>query len=249
MLKCQYCDNLYPKLAKAHIIPRSFYKISRGQDNKSIELIIDENDKKTKFWQSGIYDSEIVCQNCEKLFNDFDTHGYKVLSRTLSQKMISNGSDEYPAYLIEDVDYSKLKLFFLSMLWRAHASKFIFYSHVELGSHEPIIRSYISKKIAPPHDKYEMVLFHLLDQPYPSSIVPPWRSKIRGVNVYRFYLPGLFAMIKVDQRPIPTFYEPMILRELPPHRLFFLPYSGSSEMRYIEKIKDLMKLRIKNSNI
>jgi hypothetical protein len=47
MLKCQYCEKIYPKLAKAHIIPRSFYKLARGEDNKFIELIVDENDKKT----------------------------------------------------------------------------------------------------------------------------------------------------------------------------------------------------------
>jgi hypothetical protein len=154
-------------------------------------------------------------------------------------------SDGCPAYLIEDANYSKLKLFFLSMLWRAYASKLDFYSHVELGSHEAIIRSCITKKIAPPHNEYEIVLFCIPDHPLPSSIIPPWRDRRRGgVNVYRFYLPGLFAMIKVDQRPMPTFFEPMILRELPPHRLFFLPYSGSSEMKYIEEIRDLMMLRI-----
>jgi hypothetical protein len=78
MLKCKYCGEIFPKLVKSHIIPRSFHKVIRGDDKYSIELTIDESDENQKFWQSGIHDSKIVCAECEKLFCEFDTHGYKV---------------------------------------------------------------------------------------------------------------------------------------------------------------------------
>jgi hypothetical protein len=246
MLKCKYCGEIFPKLVKSHIIPRSFHKVIRGDDKYSIELTIDESDENQKFWQSGIHDSKIVCAECEKLFCEFDTHGYKVLSEALSQKKIWYGSDGHPcAYLVEEVDYHKLKLFFLSMLWRAHASTQNFWEHVSLGCHESIIRTHISEKIAPPHDKYQVLMFHRLNQPYPNVIIPPWSQKFDGVNFYRFYLPGVIALIKVDKRPLPCIFKPIISNESTPHRLFSLNYKGfeSSEMRYIEKIKDLMRLR------
>jgi hypothetical protein len=144
-----------------------------------------------------------------------------------------------------DIKYHKLKLFFLSMLWRAHASTQNFWEHVSLGCHESIIRTHISEKIAPPHDKYQVLMFHRLNQPYPNVIIPPWSQKFDGVNFYRFYLPGVIALIKVDKRPLPCIFKPIISNESTPHRLFSLNYKGfeSSEMRYIEKIKDLMRLR------
>lgn len=123
------------------------------------------------------------------------------------------------------------------MLWRANASSLKFFSHVDLGSHESILRSYISAGTAPPPDEYEIVLFHPINQPYSPMIIPPWKDKTDGVNVYRLYLPNLIAMIKVDKRPLPKLFKPIVLRETPPHRLIFLPYFGSSEMRYIEEMK------------
>jgi hypothetical protein len=243
VLQCKYCGHSCSKLAKAHIIPRSFYKVVRGSDKYSVELKVKENYEKQEYWQSGIHDSNIVCESCEKLFNPFDTHGYAVLSATLSQKKVCYGSDRQPyAYLIENADYHKLKLFFLSMLWRAHASSLIFFSHVNLGSHESIFRSYISTGKAPLSDEYEIVLFHLINQPHPPGIIPPWKHKADGVNVYRFYLPGLIALIKVDKRPLPKLFKSIVLRESPPHRLIFLPYLDSSEMRYVEKMKSFLQL-------
>jgi hypothetical protein len=246
MLKCKYCGEIFPKLAKAHIIPRSFYKVVRGDDKYSIELTIGESYENKKNWQSGIHDSKIICEECEKLFCEFDTHGYKVLSEALSQKKIWHDSNGHTcAYLVEKVDYHKLKLFFLSMLWRAHASTHIFWEHVKLGCHESIIRSCISKKIGLSHDDYEVIMFHPLNQSYSNLIIPPWPQEFYGVNFYRFYLPGVIALIKVDERPLPDILKPIILNESTPHRLFFYNDNDSagSETRYLEKMKDLMRLK------
>ena len=246
MIQCKYCGEIFPKLVKAHIIPRSFYKVIRGDDKHSIEFAIGESDENKKIWQSGIHDSNIVCEECEKLFGEFDKHGYEVLPAALAQKNIWHDSNGHPcAYLVEKVDYHKLKLFFLSMLWRAHASTHIFRGHIKLGCHESIIRSCISKKIGSSHDDSEIIMFHPLNQSYSNLIIPPWPQEFYGVNFYRFYLPGVIALIKVDERPLPDNLKPIILNQSTPHRLFFYNDNDfeSSEMRYIEKIKALMRLR------
>lgn len=243
MIKCQYCGEIFPKLAKAHIIPRSFYKAIRGDDKYSIEITIGESYKNEKIWQCGIHDSNIVCEECEKLFCEFDTHGYKVLSEALSQRNIWCDLNGHPcAYLIENADYHKLKLFFLSMLWRAHASTQFFWEHVSLGCHEPIIRSHISEKIAPPYNEYETFMFNLSNKHYSNLIIPPWPQKIYDVSFYRFYLPEIMVLIKVDKLPLPDIFKSMVSNESRPHRLFLVDDNdfNTSEMRYIEKIKDLI---------
>jgi hypothetical protein len=162
------------------------------------------------------------------------------------EKMHGNSEEQFNLIPLENVDYHKLKLFFLSMLWRAHASSLAFFSHVDLGVHETKLRSYISSGEAPPSNEYELILFYLFNQPQPPVIIPPWRHKLDGVNVYRFYLPNLMAIIKVDKRPLASSLKPAVFRETPPHFLLPLPYAHSSEMRYIDRVTSLLRLNSKS---
>jgi hypothetical protein len=86
MLKCKYCGSLNSKLAKAHIIPRSFCKRIIDNEKYLLEVTVKENYEKEKQWQSGMHDSRIVCLDCEKLFNSFDTHGYQILTNALREQ-------------------------------------------------------------------------------------------------------------------------------------------------------------------
>lgn len=249
MLKCKYCGNSHPKLEKAHIIPRSFFKKMRGSDKHVTELKVKENDEQKNFWQSGMHDSRIVCHDCESLFGQFDRHGHKVLTSALSQRKMSVDSNVNPrGYLIEDADYHKLKLFFLSMLWRAHASSLMFFSHVDLGSHEPTFRSHISSAKAPSSDKYEVILMHQDDSPHPLGIFPPWRVRMNKVNTYRFYLPEIVAMICVDHQSLSKKLGSGALKEGITPRLILAPFAGSPEEKHIKNIKKIMSGNIKNDS-
>ena len=230
VFQCKYCGHSYSKLAKAHIIPRSFYKTIKGSENFLEYKVKEKFESTQQIWQSGFHDSDIVCDCCEKRFCKFDTHGVEVLSAALSKKIICDDS-VYLSYLIENVDYHKFKLFFLSILWRAHASSLDFFANVNLGSHESILRSNISSGIAPPSDKYEIVLFYITDK----ILLPPWKDSDDGVDIYRFYLPNLLALIKVDNQPLPQHYNSLVLKETPPYRLLFYP-PHNSEQQYIEEI-------------
>jgi hypothetical protein len=240
MLKCKYCGSLHSKLAKAHIIPRSFYKQIRGDEKCSLEVTVKEDYEKEKQWQSGMHDSGIVCLDCEKVFNSFDTHGYQTLTNTLrKQKQVFLSDGTSYAYQIEKFDYDKLKLFFLSMLWRASASSLHFFSHINLGPHEPVLRSYISQGIAPEPEQYDVVIFYQQRQ-FP-GILPPWMHKASGVNICTFYLPNMITLIKVDKRPMPELLNQITLQKESPYNLLFLPYSNSSERRYIEEISNIYR--------
>lgn len=242
-MKCQFCNQSFPKLVKSHIIPRSFYKTLRDESKPySIYLEAGKEKNHEKYYQSGIHDAEIVCEACEKLFNPFDTHGYQVLKKTLKTKKIYHDGDGYPcAYFIENADYTKLKLFVLSMLWRAHVSSHKFFSHVNLGKHANILRSYIADGVATKPNEYGVIFFHYTEQDYSEILIPPWKHKIEGVNVYRFYLPNLVILIKVDQRPIPMPFRRMLLQEQPPHYIGLLPGISGSEKRYIDEMKKQLR--------
>jgi len=247
-MNCQFCNQLFPKLVKSHIIPRSFYKKLRDDSQPyTIYLETGRERNNEKYCQSGIYDADIVCEVCEKVFNPYDTHGYRVLKKTLETKRIFHDKDGYPcAYFIENSEYTKLKLFALSMLWRAHVSSHMFFSHVNLGKHANALRSYIADGVAPKPNEYGVVFLHYTEQDYSEAIIPPWRHKINGVNVYRFYLPDIVILINVDQRPMPVPYNKMLLQEQSPHYLVFLPGFSSPEKRYINEMKKQLKSNLSN---
>jgi hypothetical protein len=73
--------------------------------------------------QTGIYDS-FVCQDCEKRFAAWDDYAAKVLRK---QPIATPQGWDFAQY-----DYAKLKRFFLSVLWRAHACKHQFFETVNL---------------------------------------------------------------------------------------------------------------------
>lgn len=243
MLKCQFYEKSFPKLVKSHIIPRSFYKALRDESKPySIYLEVGMKHNNEKYYQAGIHDSEIACETCEQLFNAFDTHGYQVLTKALAGKKIYHDHNGHPcAYFIENADYTKLKLFVLSMLWRAHASSHKFFSHVDLGPYATTLRSYIYSSTAPSSEEYGVVFFHRVSQQYPGILIPPWRDRIQGVNVYRFYLPDIIIIIKVDKRPMPKPFNMMMLKEASPHYIGLLPDINSSEKRYIEEMKKQLR--------
>jgi hypothetical protein len=55
-MRCRFCDQDKPALAKAHIIPRSFFKGVRGKENYSVEMRVSEKAVKEKYHQAGNYD-------------------------------------------------------------------------------------------------------------------------------------------------------------------------------------------------
>jgi hypothetical protein len=52
----------------AHVIPRSFFKATRGAGKHSILSIVDEKKLDRKFKQAGFSDKTILCEQCERLF-------------------------------------------------------------------------------------------------------------------------------------------------------------------------------------
>jgi len=126
------------------------------------------------------------------------------------------------------------------MLWRAHASNHKFFSNVALGSHATILRSYISSGTAPPSEEYGVTFFHRVSQQYPGVLIPPWRDRIQGVNLYRFYLPEIVVLITVDKQPMPKPFDVMLLGESL-HYIGLLPGVDSSEQRYIEEMRKQLR--------
>jgi len=239
---CAYCKGDFPKLIKAHIIPRSFFKIIRGSSKYSVVVNASEKGVKKEYKQAGIFDDEILCQKCEQLFGPYDNYGYKAFTEVLAKRQIYVDDQGNPcALLFQNLDYGLLKLFVLSMLWRASVSRHTFFSKVRLGPYEEVIRQMIHNRELGNPDEFSFICLHSIAQKYPHLIIPPWLTKMSTVSYYRFYLPDITVLIKVDKRPFPSEFQTLAIRPSPPHYLAFMPHQDSSEERYIEGAAQIMR--------
>jgi len=110
--------------------------------------------KTIKKFQTGEYDRDILCAKCEnevlcQRYEDYAAKVYQLIDSKLKSfkgikiELITNKNGVNGKY-INGIDYTKFKLFLLSILWRASISKRDFFDQVKLGNkHEEIIRKMI----------------------------------------------------------------------------------------------------------
>lgn len=206
---CKFCGNERP-LVDAHIIPRAFFeyiKFDNGKETRGVKLKGLTNSKDIFPYTSttkGIYDSNLVCAACEKLFGTPDQYAIELLLKN---------DDHIPHYLngdliawkIESYDYVKLMLFFISLLWRAGASNLLQFQYINLGPFQDIAKTAIETKDIKDIQLFSVFLSrfekgigrHLILDPHPEVK----KGIFTNINVYRFYLgAGYSAYIKVDSR-------------------------------------------------
>jgi hypothetical protein len=129
---------------KAHIIPKSFYVKDPGE-RKPNKIITNTKGVYPKKSPIGIYDETIVTEEGERIFTSWDDYAAELLLAKKSDFKKRFNKGECIAFEIENYDYEKLKLFFLSVLWRASVSSHEFFKKVKLGGHENIIRDALLK--------------------------------------------------------------------------------------------------------
>lgn len=79
----------------------------------------------------------LLCHDCEQRFGRYETYAAGVLFHKNGPVLCRpNGH-----FILDGLEYRKLKLFQMSILWRMGVSSLPYYCRVELGTHEEILRS------------------------------------------------------------------------------------------------------------
>jgi len=189
-LKCKFCHKEVPKLVDAHIISRSFFKVTRGKGKHSVLLTVDEKKLGKKFKQAGVSNKTILCEQCERLFTPYGQHGFEAVVEMLKSKQeFRDAFGNSYAYIATKADYNLFKLFILSVLWRASVSKIESYECIKLGIHEERIQEMLANNNSGGENDYPIICFHQTGQHYPSTVLQSFQQRIEGVNYYRLYLP------------------------------------------------------------
>ncbi len=190
---CKFCGQ-YKKLVDSHIIPKGLYWGLKDESGKVAQIVSPFEGEHRMRRGIGIYD-QFLCSEHEEQFNSWDTYAISLL-RDKTPMQVDDG------WIFEHVDYELLKLFFISLLWRAHAADNSFFN-IALGSHGDKLKKNIKDKNAGTPDEYA-VLLGRSEELIAKGVIDPKKQRCYGVNFIRFYFPCYVALIKVDQRPLPN---------------------------------------------
>lgn len=114
-------------------------------------------------------------------------------------------------YKIPNAEYKRTKLFFLSILWRASVSSHAYYSKIRLGRYEEIIKRLIWTQDPGFPEDFSFVLAKFTDEKYGNMMLDPVNIRWDRINYYQIYLFGFILYIKVDKRPTPKRFQPLIM--------------------------------------
>jgi len=208
---CSLCNQV-KNLVIAHIIPRSFSLRAKGQSKQLFEAR-EHDTKDVQYWQNGVRDDSILCENCETKFQSGDDYGFQVLGSPPGNDALPRDESEVQEFVIKNIDYGLLKLFVLGVLWRASVSNQPFFARIQLGKYESMIANMIRNQNPGKFDEFPVVLVRLVGQPLRNvTYAPYWRRSPEGVNFNILFLPLIKILVKVDRRPLPQMFEPVVLR-------------------------------------
>ena len=242
MKTCKYCNKQFTKLTDSHIIPRAFFEYTKNISGlKEKETMLSVTNTKGvypyKRMTIGLYDNNLVCEEHEKIFGAYDDYAIRILLKKQKNHINALSGNRHVGWLVKNVDYQKLMLFFISVLWRTLASELDVFKRIDckesLEKSKEIIKSGNYEG-----DFFSVLIGRFTDLVGLGMMVDPYVQNIDGVRFFKFYPgAGYIFFIKADTKPVPKVFSPFILAENKP--LFILNRGNflvSKECEVMEKV-------------
>ena len=240
---CKLCGSNAP-LVKSHIIPTSFlFPFDQqpvadppdGETSGTYRIMGDIESMHPSRAPTGIYD-RFLCCDCENLFDPWDDYAFKLLCERRGERKRIERENRLIAELYESFEYVKLKLFFMSLLFRAALSDGLFWQHIRLGPHESRLRDLVKRADPGEQNDFPVCLARFSNSDQTPIFLPPFRTRFQGVSFYRFYLGIVIAHIKVDRQRISAPMNLAVMSDGNPLYLRNYEYSGSAEQKALRGI-------------
>ena len=111
---------------------------------------------------------------------------------------------------------------------------------------EERIRDLLMTNEAPQADVYAIVLGTSLNQGYPNVMLKPMPCRLEGLRSWRLFFPGMFVMVKTDQRPMVPIMRLGMLQPRDVNIILCYPYGNSPYAEFFgglqKRIHELRKL-------
>ncbi len=223
---CRLCDQ-EKRLIKAHIIPAGFYRPLKA-GNVIPELHTNVEGSFPQRSPVGIFDRNILCRECDALMGPWDQHAQELLLKDIPEDTSIFYRGKRVAYQITHFDYKRLRLFFVSLLWRASISTHKFFKRISLGSQESILRDMILTQNPGPPELYGVTLARF-ETRAANGMLDPHPETFDGVNYCRFYLTGYVVYIHTDDKPAFSVLSDFIIKETGPITVLIRDFGQSKD--------------------
>lgn len=174
------------ELRKSHVIPAFLHKALYDAKHR-FHVLSDKHPH--RYAQQGLY-QRLLCGKCEQRLSVHERYVSLLLNGGIPLEAEPQGR----LIILRGVDYKALRMFQLSVLWRAAISTLPFFSQVSLGSHQERIRQMLLNEDPGVPWQYACHMFALVHDGAVQQdlIVQPTRTKIDNVPCYRFVFGGHF---------------------------------------------------------
>ncbi|MDR2902538.1 MAG: hypothetical protein LBU87_05475 [Lactobacillales bacterium] len=202
---CKFC-NQEKKLCDAHILPKVFIKDLWDNPCRNKILKIDSFEKRRSTTRIGDIDSRILCEKCDREFGIYDDFAQNfLLKKDLTPYKKIDMENSYFDIPLEEKDAIKLKLFFISFIFRCSISTRPFARGVNLGKKYEELAKGILRSKEDINDSFSIIIIRLsskdkkTDQIKRQFISSPQRVKFENRNAYSFVMNGFKIIIKTDK--------------------------------------------------
>ena len=243
-MKCRLCNEEKP-LVDAHIIPRSIYE--EVKDSRDSHLVVVQNKDGTypKKSRIGFYDSTILCSDCDGRLGKYDEYGKQLIfSLNTTSEPVRTKDGRLVALKVSDYDYPRLKLFFLSILWRASISQLEQFARVRLGPYESLLRDLIRANDPGTYSDFPVLISRFTDFDLRLTMMDPVFVRMDGgIRHWLLYLVACNPYIKVDRRMASPGMMNIVLAPDRPMYVVLRNFKSSKE----SGVFDAIAKRIRNS--
>lgn len=204
---CRLCGEVQ-QLCKSHIISNFLFKffINRsGQLFQCYELGTDTI-KQVHNLKGGPTE-RLLCRRCEAQLSRYESYACSFVQGKLN---IKAQQVFQKAWILSGLSYSMLKLFFLSVVWRASISQLNLFKSIDLGPFERIFWFHLIN--ADPGDELAFpVIIAGIEGDWRDLIIPE-KHRIKRRICYRFLMGGFLWLVFVSKQKIPPGFEHMVLK-------------------------------------
>lgn len=198
---CKLCLQDKKLLTKSHIIPNFMYKGITDEKGRLFVLDTTRPEKKQVI-QSGAYEANILCHECDnEILSGFETyannHFYSKDYNAHNDKFQQIRNPDGACFTrCADIDYTKFKLFLMSILWRISISTYKQFTNFKLESEpeENLRKALLEGNPLATDDFACFVSTHALDEDVPTDlvIVKPYDGKVGIIYIdnfiYKYYI-------------------------------------------------------------
>jgi len=205
---CRLCGT-HTKLCESHIVPEFCYSYEKsGHKRYALECLVPATGglPKTRKIQKG-YREYLLCLACEKAINKYEKVFWTFWkTKILSIPSFTPGKD----FVIRGIDYHSIKLFILSVFWRASVAE-LFHETIPLGPYAEKLRLILFEDKPVDQTHYIMWGDLIVDDAgrlFHGLVTQPSERRIDNVRAYSMHFAGCEWTVVMSDHWVPRKLEP-----------------------------------------